>query len=76
MGWDGRKSLRGVILRAPLCGANKVELEMGELALNITTIPLPGPLHPLLYPFTRHEPLYKAFSLHKISFQENLENVD
>ena len=23
MGWDGRKSLRGVILRAPLCGANK-----------------------------------------------------
>ena len=22
MGWDGRKSLKGVILRAPLCGAN------------------------------------------------------
>ena len=21
--WDGRKSLKGVILRAPLCGANK-----------------------------------------------------
>ena len=24
MGWDGRKSLKGVILRAPLCGANKL----------------------------------------------------
>ena len=24
MGWDGRKSLKGVILRAPLCGANNV----------------------------------------------------
>ena len=22
MGWEGRKSLKGVILRAPLCGAN------------------------------------------------------
>ena len=24
MGWDGRKSLKGVILRAPLCGANNI----------------------------------------------------
>ena len=23
MGWDGRKSLKALILRAPLCGANK-----------------------------------------------------
>ena len=25
MGWDGRKSLKALILRAPLCGANKSE---------------------------------------------------
>ena len=24
MGWDGRKSLKGVILRAPLCGAKNI----------------------------------------------------
>ena len=25
MGWDGKKSLWALILRAPLCGANKLE---------------------------------------------------
>ena len=24
MGWDGRKSLKALILRAPLCGANNL----------------------------------------------------
>ena len=28
LGWDGRKSLKGVILRAPLCGANKHEIRI------------------------------------------------
>ena len=30
LGWDGRKSLKGVILRVPLCGANKTKTTFGR----------------------------------------------
>ena len=37
LGWDGRKSLKGVILRAPLCGANK-DCGAVRISIKIKTI--------------------------------------
>ena len=57
IGMDGRKSLKGVILRAPLCGANNgvfssFQLMTGEVLERLTNIRLALALQHVLFHLT------------------------